>query len=1008
MRLAIFCLITLLIPSTGAWAQSTGQIVGSVTSMTGAPLAGAAVNVRGTTRSAMTDADGTYTITAVPAGTHQVRVTRIGYGEETRRVTVAAGEMSTVDFQLAAGAVQLEGVTVNVGYGTEQREKLTGAVAVVGTEELTERPVANVSEALQGLAPGLTVKDVGGEPGVAGTDIKIRGIGTLGNANPLVLVDGIEGDLDDVDANDIESISVLKDAASAAIYGSRAANGVILVTTKRGRQTGDLRLSYGGFYGVQNLTALPELAGPGDWLGLINETYTNSGQPPKFSDEYIQNTVNGVDPLLYPWTDWYDVMYDPAPIQDHSVRLSGGNDLATFALSLNYLDQEGMTINTGANRYGMRLNTDWNLSERLTGDVALALRRASREAPVLLDWGLRRMLHGTDPMTVAKFPNGAYGWSEKNRNALAFLEAGGLTKAEETEGTVNAQLSYDILDGLSLRTKAAVEYGVSDREDFREDRVFYNYFEPDRIQRHLTPNQLDIRSSNREETTLQALLDYDKLLGDHGVSALLGYEQISNDFEWVFARRQGFYNNDLREIGAGDPSRDETGGSSSAWRLRSGFGRVGYNYQGRYLLQASARYDGSSRFAEGNRYGFFPSFSAAWRISEEPFFNVGFLDELKLRGSWGRLGNQEIGLYRYFSSIALGQGYPFGGQLVQGAAQTVLANDEISWETTETANLGLDVAFFDNRLAFTGDVYRKNTDGILLTLPISSVIGLRPPVQNAGVVRNTGWEASLSWQDAVGEFNYAFDFNLSDVRNEVVDLAGTGPFIGEREYGGRYYIIQEGQPIGAIYGYEADGLFQSQEEVQSHAKQDPRTGPGDIRYKDQNGDGIINADDRVVLGSDLPRYTLGSGFNASYKGFDASVFFHGVLKANTYINGSLQEGPVYENFVTTAWLDRWTPDNPNATMPRPRIRTNINTRPISSFWLQDASYVKLKNAQIGYTMPAPVLGRLGVERLRLYVTGNNLLQFTDLEMSLDPEVPVGRAYSYPQVRTISIGTDITF
>jgi TonB-linked SusC/RagA family outer membrane protein len=984
-----------------------GVIAGRVTdAATGAPLAGASVVVEGTALGAQTDAEGRYSLRGVPAGTHRLRVLRIGYAAGEKTVTVVSGQSATVDFALAQQALALEGI-VAVGYGTQKKVNLTGAVTSVDSEELTKRPVANMSEALQGAAPGLTVVDRGGRPGESGTDLKIRGIGTLGNANPLILIDGIEGDLDDIDPNDVETISVLKDAASAAIYGSRAANGVILVTTKRGSRDGELRVSYDGYYGIQNLASMPARVGIEDYLRLTNESHVNAGLKPKYSEEYIQNTLKAkrgeADPLLYPDTDWFDVIFNPAPVQDHSVRVTGGNELAAFALSLNYLNQNGMVANTAADRYGMRLNTDWNLSERLEGGLNIALRRASDVRPHELDQAIHRSMHGTPPMVVARYPDGTYGWSDKGHNALAYAEASGLAEQQDTEGMINAKLDYDILDGLSLRTSAAVEYGFQGFEDFENAQTFYDYFERERVLKRWTSNGLQVRESNDAEMNLRAMLDYDRVFDDHGVTALLGYEQTAYDWEQIRVGREGFYNNELREINVGDASRQETWGTSNQWRLRSGFGRLGYNYQGRYLLEASARYDGSSRFADGNRYGFFPSFSAGWRISEEPFLaNLDFLDELKLRGSWGRLGNQQIGLYRYFSTIDLGQNYSFGGQLVSGARQTRLANENISWEATEVANLGVDVGLFDGRLAFTGEIYRKNTTGILLTLPIPGVIGVAAPVQNAGEVRNTGWETTLSWRDAVGDLRYSVGFNLSDVTNEVVSLAGTGPYIT------RWNIIQDGYPIGALYGYQAQGLFQSKEEVASHAKQHPRTGPGDLRYKDQNGDGVINSDDRVVIGSELPRYTLGSNLSAALGSFDASVLFQGVLKANSYITGALAEGPVWENYTLTPWLDRWTPENPNATMPKPTLQLNINTGVVSDFWVKDVSYVKLKNMQIGYTPPESLVGRMGVNALRLYVAGENLLTFTNLDLALDPEFPSGRATGYPPVRIISVGTSFTF
>jgi TonB-linked SusC/RagA family outer membrane protein len=992
-----------------------GTITGRVTdASTGEPLQGAQVAVVDTRFTALTATDGSYTMTGVPAGMHRVRASRIGYVPRTDAIAVSAGQTATANFALELQAIMLEGV-VAVGYGTQKKVNLTGSVDAVGGQELEKRPVANVSEALQGIAPGMTVIDRGGRPGDAGTTVRIRGIGTLGNANPLLVVDGIPRnsitDLNDIDSNDVESISVLKDAASAAIYGSRAANGVVLVTTKRGSRDGELKLSYDGYYGIQGVAALPKRVGMEDYMRLINVSHVNAGLAPKYSEEHIQNTLSGADPLKYPSTDWIDVLFNPAPLQDHSVRLSGGNDLGAFSLSLNAMDQGGMLPNTHADRYGLRLNTDWNITERFDAGLDVALRTESNDEPHNIGGVYHQMFHGTPPMTVAKYPDGKYDFGDTGWNPLAAAETSGLRTREYTHGLVSAKANYALFDGLTLRTNASVQHGSWNYEDFRNENVFYDYWDPDRIVQTWAPNAMWTSKANDVEVNLRGMLDYGRTLGDHAVGALLGYEQIAHDWDEVGASREAFYNNELREINTGDASRDDNWGRSEAWRLRSGFGRLNYNWKNRYLLEANARYDGSSRFARGNEYGFFPSFSAGWRISEEPFMEpLGFISDLKLRASWGRLGNQDIRdgnrplLYPYWSTISLGQNYNFDGQLVNGAAPLRLANEDVSWETTEMANLGLDAEFFDGRLAFTGDIYQKNTDGILLTLPIPTVIGLQAPVQNAGEVRNTGWETSLTWRDVAGELNYSLGFNLADVRNEIVSLAGTGPYISE------VHVIREGSPIGALYALEALGMFQTKEEVANHARQHPLTGPGDLKYKDQNGDGIINNDDKIVVGSDLPRYTLGSNLTASYKGFDASVFFQGVLKVDAYIFGALTEGPIWENYTVESWLDHWTPETPDAKMPKPTLRLSVNTGPFArnSFWVRDASYIKLKNAQLGYSLPRSLTERLGVDQLRIYASGANLLTFTNLDFALDPEFPSGRATVYPQTRTVSIGTNVTF
>ena len=985
----------------------TGTVEGRVTdAQTGDALPGVNIAVVGTLFGAATETDGRYSIAGLDPGTYDLQASFIGYEPQTAQgVVVRTDEVTVVDFQLQSATTEFDEVVV-VGYGTQRKVSLTGAVESLEGAELEKRPVASMSQALQGKAPGLTVRVRGGRPGADGAELRIRGVGTIGDANPLVLVDGVPGDINDIDMNDVADVSVLKDAASAAIYGARAANGVILITTKRGERDGRLTISYDGYVGQQNVVALPERVGIGDYIHLINEAYTNAGLEPKYSDEYIQNSVAGTDRVRYPDTDWMDVLWDPALQMDHSLRFSGGTDLAAFALSLNVLDQDGMIPNTGAERQSLRLNTDFGVSERLKAGVDVALTREENAEPSDVGGVLFRMFHDTPPMTMAKYPDGSYGISDNGRNPLAAAELGRRTRKTDY-GLVHLKGSYEILSGLRLMANASVQATAFSDENFREEYTFRDYFTKD-VKRTWTPNWMDETKSNRTEVELRAMLDYDRTFGRHYVHGLFGYDQIANDWDEVGAGRDRFYNNELREIVVGDASVDDTWGRSESWRLRSWFGRLNYTWKDRYLFEANARYDGSSRFAEGRRYGFFPSFSAGWRISEERFMSrLGFVSNLKLRGSWGRLGNQNIQFdnrqlyYPYWSTIDLSQNYSFGGVLVTGAAPVNYANEEISWETTTMTDVGLDVSFFNGRLSFTGDLYWKETEGILLTLPIPLVVGLGAPVQNAGVVRNNGWEAALSYRDGAGDLFYGMAFNLSDVHNEIVDLAGTGPYVNG------LWIQQVGHEIGAIYGYESAGLFQSQAEVDAWATQHTLTGPGDIKYVDQNGDGIVNGDDRVVIGSDLPHYTFGATFDLAWKGFDASVFLQGVLKANAYAVGALTEGPVWENYTTKEMLDRWTPDNPDATFPKPTIRTTHNQQ-ASDYWLQDARYLKLKNVQIGFTLPGQLAQRLRAQRVRLYVTGSNLFTWTKMKYTLDPEFPSGRVDYYPQTRLLTAGVNLQF
>jgi TonB-linked SusC/RagA family outer membrane protein len=1012
-RALILCVAGLLAAGeAGAQeAQPQGAIAGAVLDEVGAPLSGAQVRVVGTSLTATANERGLYRITGVPVGAATVRVTMLGYGDRTRTIQVTAGETATVDFRLNVEALQLEGI-VAVGYGTQKKANLTGAVSAAKVEEMGKLPVPTVAQALQAVAPGLQVIDGGDRPGRNQIDILVRGQGTLGRGNnrgdagasrPLVLIDGIEGNMNTLDVDDIESVSVLMDAASAAIYGSRAANGVILITTKRGAVADRVQISYNGFVGRQDITAWPERVSIEDHMRLTNLAYENAGRDPKYSEEYMRKTLSGEDPLHYPNTDWVGVMFRPAPLQDHTLRVTGGSESARYALSLNYMKEDGLMPHTGADRQAVRLNTDFTASDRISAGMDLALSRRWDIVPALNWESTFYLIHDVPPTVAAQYPDGGYGWSDTGRNPLAYARESGDEQRKFYQGTISGRLNYDILPGWAqLQGVAAVRYDNLERAWFRTSMQFRDPIYTTR-QRSWGPNQLDEERDSGLQTTLRALVNYGHtFLDTHDISGVLGYEQIANDDAEITARRQEFYNNELRQISMGNADRDDALGVSSEWALRSVFGRFNYSFRGRYLFEANARYDGSSRFAEGNRFGFFPSVSAGWRVSEEPFFRVGWISELKLRGSWGQLGNQDVPLYSYYPTISVNQPYWFGNSTQTGAARTGLTNPDLSWETTTVSDLGFDASFLQGRLSLSGDVYRRRTEDILLRLPIPAIMGQAAPFQNAGVVENKGWEASLGWRHAVRDVRYGIDVSLSDNRNKVLDLVGTGPYITDQ------WAVLEGHPVRSWYGYKALGYFQTEEEIANHATQNPLTRPGDLKFQDQNGDGVINEQDKVVIGDPHPHYQFGINLNAAWRNFDAGVFFQGVGARDQYVALGLVEGPVWENYISKWHLDYWSPENPNARMPIPVLYQNYNQGTISSWWVLDAKYVKMRNLQVGYTLPSAFAGRLGIESLRVHLSGKNLWQWTPMDIDLDPEFPWVRADYYPQTKVFSIGTDIRF
>ncbi|WP_234567913.1 SusC/RagA family TonB-linked outer membrane protein [Rhodohalobacter sp. 614A] len=1010
------------------------EVSGIVTDAeTSEQLPGVNIVVKGTTTGVSTDIDGNFNL-IVPSLSDTLVFTFIGYG----MLEVPINNRTEINVELSPLVLQGDELVV-VGYGTQRAENLTGSVASVSTEDMADIPVPTVTHALQGMAPGLQLLDGGNRPGRNSLDLLIRGQGTLGRednpgaadaSRPLILIDGVEGDLATVDMDDVANISVLKDAASAAIYGSRAANGVILVTTKRGNAGERLQISYNGYWGMQDITAWPERVDTETHMRLANLARSNYMQwcldgrnpnvpvsecasydsyQPRYTEEYIQNTIAGNDPDAYPDNEWVDALFDPAPIQEHTLRISGGSTSARYALSLNYMDEGGMMANTGANRYGVRLNTDFQPSEKLSAGLDISANRRWDIIPAQNGDATFFLVHDTPPTRRTKYSDGTYGLNLFGRSPLAYAEISGDEQRIFWEAKVTGRLNYTIVPGwLEVRTLASFDYGNMDWELFRTDPNYIDAY-PD-AGNYWGPNYGENRTNGEIQTTLQAILDYGHTFNDtHDISGVVGYEQIDYDFEEFRASRDQFYSNSLRSLDLGNTVNDGTRGYGNEWGLRSMFGRLNYSILDRYLFEFNARYDGSSRFAEGHRYGFFPSFSAGWRLSDEPFFNVSWVDELKIRGSWGQLGNQNVPLYSYYSSINLSIPYYLGnsgGTQAVGGAATSLVNEDLSWETTTVTNFGVDATFLAGRLNFTGEIYKRLTEDILLDLPIPDMVGLDAPFQNAGSVENKGWELSLGWQDIVGDFNYGIKMNLSDNRNEVVDLVETGPYInGER-------VIQEGSPINAWYGWEAEGLFSSYEQIDNSPQPaGQETHLGDIIFKDQNNDGIINDEDRVIIGDRNPRYIFGVNLNFGWKNFDATMFFQGVGKRDQYLSLGFIQGPVWENYTSEWHKDYWTPENQDARHPAYYSNYNRNYYATNSWWVLDGSFVKLRNVQVGYTLPQNLLDNLGIQNLRLYVTGKNLWTHQNLGIGLDPEYPSTgstRGDYYPQTKVISLGANISF
>jgi TonB-linked SusC/RagA family outer membrane protein len=971
--------------------QQQRTITGTVTDQRGEPLPGVTVMLAGTTTGTVTTSDGNFTLN-IPDDSETLQFSFVGM--RTQEIPIDGRTTFTVVME--EDIVGIEEV-IAVGYGTQRKVNLTGSVDAINTEQIISRPVGQASMALQGLAPGVTVTQSSGKPGSDGGTIRIRGIGTIGDSNPLVLVDGIPGNINDLDISEIDNISILKDAASASIYGSRAANGVILVTTKRAKDN-QFRINYRASAGWQQPTALMEKVSGYDHMVMINEAYKNVGRTPPYSNEYVEAYKINAPSDDYPETNWHDEMVkEQAFQQNHYIGVNGGGEKIKMLGSVSYWDQDGI-LHSNYQRLNIRLNTDVNLKDNLNLGFDMSYNNDGNSEPPQVWYWLARYPHNL----AGKNENGTWGIGWDGSNGWADLVDGGYSDTKNNDMLANIKINWEPLDGLNFMFQVAPEKSINHYKSFRKHTNLYypdgNVINPSEFKARLTERYIKSVTNN-----YKFLFNYSKDIKEHSLSVLGGWEAIDYRREWIQGYREQYPLEKYEVLNVGSQINQEATGSAAEWSLMSYFGRLNYNFKEKLLLEANMRIDGSSRFAEDYQFGVFPSVSAGWRVFDEPY--------LKLRASWGKLGNQNIGNYPFASSVTLGQNYVFGGMPVIGAALLDGANPKISWEKTEILNFGIDANIW--KLNLTADYYIKKTSDILLRLPIPQVAGLSAPYQNAGTVKNEGWDARVAYSSRAKKFNYQIGFTLADVKNEIVDLVGTGPYIYSRT------AQIEGYPIDALFGLEALGLFQDAADVENHASQFGAVQPGDIKYKDQltidtNGDGIpdeadgvVNAQDRVVIGSTIPRYTYSFDYSCSYKGFDFGIFFQGVGKRDGYL----------DNFATMAFYlggtaqewhkDYWREDNLNASYPR--LTFNYpNNEQVTSYWIKSAAYLRLKNLQVGYSLPKSVLDKSFVNNFRFFFSGQNLFTFDNFYHSYDPEAPVGQGDYYPMVKVFSFGIETTF
>ncbi|MCL7986833.1 TonB-dependent receptor [Sphingobacterium sp. lm-10] len=978
---------------------SQQRVSGEVKDTEGNPLVGVSVRIKGTDRGTSTDQNGQYNLEVATGET--LTFSFIGFLPTEVRYT----GQQTIQTVLEVAAEGLDEIVV-VGYGTQRKVNLTGSVSTVKSEDINRQVVGQATQALQGLSAGLTVTTNSGQPGRDQGMLNIRGMGTLNDSSPLILVDGIRYDnsisLNDIDANDIENISVLKDAAAASIYGVRAANGVILVTTKRGAQ-GGTQVSYGNYFGWQEAIRTPDFVGAQSFMQLVNQMNTNAGNTPVYNQDRI-NAYNDPnrDMNQFPDNYWFgDILTGSGFQQKHSMSLAGGNEKNKYRFSANYFDQAGLIKNMDFNRLTIRLNTDFKISEKLNFNADISGRLSGRNEPQAAAgsaWFQFGQASRINPLESAKDENGNWRALRGEHNVLRLQEEGGIFSNNDRLFTTNFRLNYLPVEGLMLSAVASNNFQNQYLTNHSKRFNYVNASSP--IGRdQITKNAIGYINQN-----YQGLAEYTKVINDHDFKFLGGASYLGQRTDDLLGTRFDMPNNNLTEIDAGSEASQLARGTAREYTLISFFGRVNYAFKGKYLLEANLRRDGSSRFSNGQRWGWFPSASVGWRVSEEAFMqDVRFVQDLKIRASYGRLGNDAIGDYPYQSNYIL-RSYPFGGVLNPSTGLQIYPNSGLTWETTDIANLGLDFTLF-NRLNVTLDIFDKQTNDILLQLPIPEAVGLEASFQNAASVRNRGWELSLNYNQPVNEdFRFNVALNLSDVRNEILDLKGTD--YNATDGNGLNIGNYVGRPIGSYYGYLVDGIYQNDAQVAGSTTLSGQVGPGDLIYRDINGDGVFdNTNDFAYLGSNIPRFNYGLTLGANYKGFDFSAFFQGVAKVD--INTlNLERAPINQdgNF-RSAWLDAWTTDNAGSAYPR-LVPYQTNYQP-SDFWVQSGAYVRLKNVTIGYKLPKSVIGNSFISNLRLFAGAQNLFTITSLPKDLDPESPNDNRF-YPQVRTISFGLNANF
>lgn len=994
MRQTLLALFLLFFASQYLDAQSL-SISGIVTSGDdNQPMIGATVLEKGTSNGTTTEVDGSFQL-EVASPTSILLFSFTGF--ETKEVPVKGQQ--TFSIVLSSESKLMQEIVVT-GYKREVRSDVASSISSIKSKDIEKLVVVGIDQALQGQAAGVSVTQVTGSPG-DDIAVRIRGAGTLGNNNPLYVIDGVPttGGINMFATSDIESIEVLKDAAAAAIYGSRAANGVVLITTKKGK-SGPPTFNFEAYGGVQQPVNLPKLLNAEEFLTLRNEGIVNANV-----NRNPANQIPTYDPAILDTladTDWLGLLFNPAQIQHYSLSATGGGDSGNFYISGEYHTQDGIFKGQSFDKYQLRFNGEIG-SKRFRVGNNFMFSHTNRKVingsgdgygPGNEPSGIRYTLIAA-PVFPARKPDGSYYnvsselgdptlFGDGNANPLVFVENTDWTiKRYRMFGNVYAELS--ILDGLKLRSTLGGDFQFQNEKLFKK-RLSAAIYDPTSLNEGRVFDQTMVWNNT---------LDFQRKFGNHRISALAGMEAIQNRTDYLGASANNFRRTDplFRYIDASDPVELGNVGASgiaTEWGLLSWFGQVGYSFKSRYVVSAAVRRDGSSRFGANNRWGTFPSVSAAWNVSNERFFqNIDFISSLKFRGSWGKLGNQEIGIYPYSSLVSTGNYvYTFGGQVVTGANIVETGNQNVKWETSKQTNIGMDATFLKDRLTFTADLFRKETDDILVRVPVPQAGGsARPPYVNAASVKNEGLELALIFRNNIGKFNYNIGANFSTISNEVVSIADSEPIQGGFGLSdGALTRTEPGYSVGSFYLYEMVGLFQSQEEIDASPFQTQYTRPGDVKFADLNGDNKIDDKDRRHVGSPFPDFTYGLSLGFTVGNLDFSTLLQGVQGNDVYF--------LYGNFAYETQLrgfnsyhellNRWTPENRDTDIPIVSVDDRNGNRRPSTRFLEDGSYLRIRNITLGYDFKDLIKWQ-GISSLRLYVTAQNAMTWTKYP-GLDPEI----------------------